>query len=242
MSYAEITFKDKNPIKRWLQRRRLVSAIRLCTRPLHQHNTVCDFGAGNGELCKVLAERYAHARIVCYEPTPRLMLEAKQNLGAIVTVEFCEDIRRFPPETFDAVFCLEVFEHLPQKETVNALQTISEVLKPDGVAIIGVPVETGIPALYKGIFRMSRRYGTFSATARNVLRASVGYPPKDRPFYDIAPGFTYHESHMGFNHHRFVETLASILHLQKSSASPIAALGSWLMPEVYFVAGKAAKQ
>ncbi|WP_261343080.1 hypothetical protein [Gimesia maris] len=29
MSYSDYTFQDKNPVKRWLQQRRMVSATRL---------------------------------------------------------------------------------------------------------------------------------------------------------------------------------------------------------------------
>ena len=239
MSYAEITFRDKNPIKRWLQQQRLVSAIKLCSRSLRPPEAICDYGAGNGELCKLLAEHYQNAKLVCYEPTPSLLSEARQNLSAVVDVEFCQDIRSVALGTLDVVFCLEVFEHLPPEETANALQTISDLLKPEGVIIIGVPVEVGVPALYKGIFRMSRRYGAFDANMKNVAMSFLYQPPKDRPASEIAPGFRFHHEHMGFDFRRFKVNLSSYFKLHKVSASPFAALGSWLMPEVYFVAEKA---
>jgi hypothetical protein len=53
MAYSDITFNDKNVIKRWLQQRRLVVATRLAARLL-EPQVILDFGAGNGELCNIL--------------------------------------------------------------------------------------------------------------------------------------------------------------------------------------------
>ena len=242
MSYTSITFKDPNSIKRWLQQRRLVSANALWRRFRYTSlSLICDFGAGNGELCKQLASNHPQNQIVCYEPIPEMLAEARQNLGGIENIEFCGNIHDIATETFDVVFCLEVFEHLPPKETKNALQTISSLLKLDGIAIIGVPIEIGIPALYKGLFRMSRRYGHFDANAKNVFASFLGRPPKNRPVSQITPEFDYYFAHTGFDFREFKKTLQDHkFQLQKVSASPFSILGSWLMPEIYFTVRKTA--
>jgi len=239
MSYAEKTFKERNPVKRWLQQQRLVSAIKICRDPeLPVPEAICDFGAGNGELCKLLAERYSAARIICYEPAPELLAEARQNLADVTRVELCQDIRGIAPGSLDAVFCLEVFEHLPPAETTQALQTIFDLLKPGGMVVIGVPVEIGVPALYKGIFRLSRRYGAYDANLKNVFLSFLGFPPKDRPVSEIAPGFRFHFQHTGFDYRRLKEALARYFQLHRVSTSPFSVVGPWLMPEIYFVAVK----
>ncbi len=239
MSYAELTFRDKNPIKRWLQQQRLVSAIKLYSRLQRSPKAICDFGAGNGELCKLLAKHYQNTKLICYEPTPDLLSEARENLVSVSEVEFCQDIRSVAPGTLDVVFCLEVFEHLPPKETADALQTIYNLLNAEGTIVIGVPVEVGVPALYKGIFRMSRRYGAFDANMKNVALSFLWHPPRNRPISEVAPGLRFHYEHMGFDFRAFQDSLSSYFTLHDVSASPIAALGIWLTPEVYFVAEKA---
>ena len=238
MSYADITFKDANPIKRWLQRQRLVSAMNLYSSTRITPKAICDFGAGNGELCKMLAARYPRAKLVCYEPTPYLLSEARQNLAAFSEVEFCQNIQNVKAETFDVVFCLEVFEHLPSAETDDALKSIFSVLKDNGMIVIGVPVEVGVPALYKGIFRMFRRYGAFDANIKNVVLSFLWHPPKDRPVSEIAPGFRFHYEHTGFDFRGLKNILTRYFELRTVAASPFSAFGSLLMPEVYFVAEK----
>ena len=141
-------------------------------------------------------------------------------------------------ESVDLVFSLEVFEHLPHKETSSALQNIHALLKSNGQLIIGVPVEIGIPALYKGSFRMVRRYGAFDANVKNVFLSLIGNPPENRPAREITPGFNYHFEHVGFDHRRLIETLKDYFMKVSVTSSPFPLIGAWLMPEVYFTIEK----
>lgn len=238
MPYADITFQDKNPIKRWLQRRRLVSAIDIAGSLSHLFPVICDFGAGNGELCKFLAASYSGATIICYEPTSSLLAEARDNLRMTPGITYLADIRQVAPGTLDLIFCLEVLEHLPPEETMAALSVMHNILKPSGKLIVGVPVEIGPPALYKGLFRMSRRYGEYDATFVNVALSLLFRPPQDRPISEIEPGLRFFYQHMGFDHRVLRTMIDGLFTLEKISASPFPSLGPLLNPEVYFVAAK----
>jgi SAM-dependent methyltransferase len=236
VSYAEITFKDKNPIKRYLQKQRLVSAVRLLGKSSIIPSSILDFGAGNGELCKLLAEEYHFSEIICYEPTPSLLSEAKENLNNLEDVIFHNNINDVQSRTIDIIFCLEVFEHLPVEESLNAINSMLRTLKPNGKIVIGVPVEIGLPSLYKGAFRMTRRYGAFDANIKNILSSIMYQPPKERPVAEIAPGFKFYHSHMGFDFRQLKEILERDFKICKISASPFSMIGTWLMPEVYLLA------
>jgi SAM-dependent methyltransferase len=238
MSYADITFCDQNPVKRLLQQRRLTDAIRLATH-IRDINVVLDFGAGNGELSKKLANFFPQAQIICYEPYPDLMVEAKKNAEGFKQIRFVTDIQMLSKGSVDLLYCLEVFEHLPQKESEAAFSTIWSVLRDSGTAIIGVPVEVHLPALYKGFFRMTRRYGDFDSTPGNILKATFGFPPNHRPVREIAIGYSYHFHHLGFDYRRFRELLVKKRFIiLKQSSSPIPSLGTWINPEVYFIVQK----
>ena len=238
ITYASFTFADQNPVVRWLQYQRLKVGLKLCVRLCKSPKVICDFGAGNGELCKVLAEKYPTASLICYEPESSMLDEARQNLNGVANVQFSQDIVDCPLETADVVFCLQVFEHLPAEATSDALSKISALLKPGGIIIVGIPNEVGIPAAYKGLFRMTRKFGAFDASLKNVVLALIGRPPVERPVREIAPGLLYYPHHMGFDFRRFKKNLSSYFSFIKGSSSPFAFLGSWLMPEIYYVAEK----
>ena len=119
MSYADITFSDRNPVKRWLQQRRLTDALRLAAH-FQGITTVLDFGAGNGELAKRLSHFFPQAHIICYEPAPDLMAEAQKNAGNFQQIRFVTDMAMVNKESVDLLYCLEVFEHLPKSETEAA--------------------------------------------------------------------------------------------------------------------------
>jgi len=234
MPYSDYTFNDKNPVKRWLQSHRLVAATQMADERLNPQ-CVLDFGAGNGELCKHIALRFPKAKIICYEPTPTLMAEARENLADLPQVQFCTNITKIIDGSVELIFCLEVFEHLPKAETEDALRQFNRLLSSDGSAVIGVPIEIGIPALYKGTFRLSRRFGTFDTSIKNILLAVLCSPPKERPVSDIAPGFAFYYAHMGFDYRSLQALLHNQFRLQKVITSPFSIFGLWLNPEVNFL-------
>lgn len=231
MSYADKTFKDRNPIKRFFQKSRLNDALSMIPEALSPKSIV-DFGAGNGELCKQLVKRFPDARIICYEPHPELLQQARENIGdlpATVTDEV-------PSSKADMVFCLEVLEHLPDVEFEKVLSQIHKLLIDDGVVIFGVPIETGFPALYKGLFRMTRRYGDFDARPLHILNAWVGRPPTPRPVVELMPESWYHLDHLGFDHRTLDQRLGKLFRIVKVSTSPFPVLGTFLNSEINFLA------
>lgn len=239
MSYAKLTTSDKNPVKRWLQRRRFSDALKVFDRasPTSAPLTVMDYGAGNGELIRQLAElRPIQATV--FEPTPALMKEARKHLGHLDAVRFCNTPTEVPEDHFDYVFCLEVFEHLPPEQTKHALAQIHRLLKPKGLAVIGVPHELFLPALLKGLFRMSRRYGAFDARPGNILSACRGKAPTERPTTEIAPGQAYHPHHLGFDYRQFELRFQPHFRRKARWFSPFPLLGPCLNSEVYYLLQK----
>ena len=240
MAYADITIRDRNPVKRWLQRRRFSDAMKVLrgARLRDDRFRVLDFGAGDGELVHQLIS-IASIEASVFEPTPALMAEAREKLARLDSVVFAESLDSLESGVFDYVFCLEVFEHLPEAETVKAIAEIHRLLKPDGVAVIGVPHELFLPAMLKGLFRMFRRYGDFDARPSNILSAFRGRPPSQRPIAEISPGHSYHFHHLGFDYRARERLLQEQFRLVKKWFSPFPILGAALNSEVYFLLRKA---
>ena len=239
MAYADITTGDANPIKRWLHRRRYADAVAVLARD-HRHDRprVLDFGAGDGELIRQVCAVAAVDALV-YEPAASLMAEAKDKLAGLPSVSFTESLASVDPATFDYVFCLEVFEHLPETQTAEAIASIDRMLKPGGVAVIGVPHEIHLPALLKGLFRMCRRYGDFDARMGNICAAVWGRPPAARPVAEISPGVPFHFHHIGFDYRMLEAMLRARFQLAERWFSPFPLAGAVLNSEVYFLLKKA---
>jgi SAM-dependent methyltransferase len=231
VTYARKTFSDSNPVKRYFQRTRLRDALRLVENDPAPERVI-DFGAGNGELCKFLAAAFPHSEIVCYEPHPDLLAQARENLAGADNVA-CTD--EAPSEPADLLFCLEVFEHLPEREAGQVAGHLARLLRDGGRAIVGVPIEIGIPALYKGLFRMVRRFGDHDARPGNVLSAALGRPPRMRPVVELLPGSWYHLHHLGFDHRAFREHLDREFRILDLAASPFRPLGTGVNSELHFV-------
>jgi SAM-dependent methyltransferase len=238
MTYAEATLKDRSAIKRWFQRRRLHDALACVDRRISPE-TIIDFGGGNGEFSRHLAARFPRARIFCYEPCSWYIEEARENLADTKGVTLVSAVDRLPKGMCDLLYCNEVFEHFAPVETDAAIDQIQELLSEDGIAVIGVPIEIFVPALLKGVFRMTRRYGSFDARCSTVLRASVGIPPTDRPVGDMGPGLPFHIQHMGFDHRVLRKRLERDFIILRTRTSPAPWLGTFLNNEIYYVLGRA---
>lgn len=235
--YADITLGDRNPVKRYLQKRRLEDAVSI-VEDLYPGfaGTFLDFGGGDGALSALVAGRFPEAGVYCYEPAPSIFEEARQNLSRLDRVTLVSDRRDLRGTKFDLVFCLEVFEHLPARQTAKTVRIVGRLLADGGVFVVGVPNELFFPALVKGMFRMTRRYGAHDARFGNVLRAVVGRPPAERPARRISRGLPYHFHHLGFDHRK----LRGLLH---RTFDPVREFGSpvdseLFGTEVYFVMQK----
>lgn len=235
--YSEITLGDKNPVKRFVQRRRLRDALSVLDGLDDRFSgNFLDFGGGSGELSRMLARRFPRARVFCYEPMPGIFEEARQNLSDLENVTLVSDRKELRGLAFEYVFCLEVFEHLPIRQTARTLRIVDRLLKEGGLFVVGVPNELFVPALLKGLFRMKRRYGTYDARPRNVLRAALGRPPARRPVRMISHDLPYHFHHLGFDHRRLRAQLSETFDPISEFGSPVK--NQLFGTEIYFVLAK----
>lgn len=238
MSYADITLNDRSRVKRFVQERRLADALKLFPAGLVESGaTVVDFGAGNGELSIRLSRRYPASLVVCYEPGD-LLQEAKERVGGKPGISVVENSSEICSESVDVVYCLEVFEHLPDVERKKAIDEIYRILKYGGRAIVGVPVEIGLPALPKGLFRLARRWGEFDATIGNILKSTLGIRYGTRPVIEIKGGLHYHPHHVGFDYRRLIGEVSLQFQMEGRQCSPFAFFGPLLNSEIYFIVSK----
>lgn len=230
-TYADMTWDDPNALKRWVQRRRLSDALARVpeTRLVR---TVIDFGGGDGALSALACERWPDAQIVCFEPAAHLAAEAQARLMGKANVRVVRDEASLPSDA-DVIFCTEVFEHLPDAQSEAALAHIERLLRPGGLLVIGVPVEVGLPAGLKGLFRAARRKGDYDTAPGRIWSAVLGRPPEDRPLSWIAAGRPYHAHHLGFDHRRLTRRVTERIGKPRVSGSPLRWLPAAVNSEAY---------
>lgn len=234
--YTSITVNDRNPLKRLLQRVRLVHSERaLGALGREFAGAILDLGTGDGVLCRRLARRFPRATIVGYEPVPSLMQFATLNVADLPNIRIVPDLCELLGQRFDFVFCLEVIEHLPRRETRRLLDQVRVFSHERSTVVFGVPNELYLAAACKGLFRAIRRSGDFDARAGNVVRAALGRPPRRRPLAEIWPSCRYYYHHLGFDHRRLHRLLARQFEVVRVYGSPLPMLPLHLNSEVFFV-------
>lgn len=232
VDYTALTINDANPIKRRLQNSRL-------NHSLHNFKpngnvSVLDYGTGDGELCLRINDCFPNTSLYAYEPSDDLRKQTESKLSNIQNIKISGSTNVLPDQSFDYLFCLEVFEHLTEETTLKEFTEFKRLIRPGGKIIIGVPNEVYFAALFKGALRIKRRFGTEDGSLINILKSAAGFPPKKRTISEF-DGLPYIIRHMGFDYRKFRKQLAEHFTIDKSYCSPFPGLPLLFNLEVYFI-------
>lgn len=220
--YAALTRNDPHPFKRYLQARRLQDALDLLGDRHGAH--FVDYGAGDGELIRQLKRRRPDAVSICFEPSPVLFYPCLNNIEGLTSTGLVGKAEDVPDGFADVVFCLEVFEHLPPKEMETAIEHMWRMLQPEGLLIVGVPVEIGPVAWLKGAFRRRRRRMDFDADWGRIAQAARGDIRFERHLQPISEGLDYYPHHLGFDYRDLLRRLQTRFVIETRRSSPLAVL------------------
>ena len=101
-----------------------------------------DFGGGNGELCEELLARGYRAGI--FEPSGGRGGVAGHRLDG--RAGFLGFNQNADETLYDAVFCLEVFEHVPEPVMPAFLAQLSGLVRPGGTLLLTTPHRENLDA------------------------------------------------------------------------------------------------
>jgi SAM-dependent methyltransferase len=170
--------------------------------------------------------------LVGFEPDADMFHEAvRVTRGTGITI--IKALDSLDSGAFSTITCLETVEHLVDKELDALFTNIKRLLAHDGQVVISVPIETGVPALLKNVFRILRGHVPDNLTFRYFWRMVCGASiPRSTPERREHGQYIY--SHMGFNHCQFEETLKKHVRIKDIRYSPLAVAGSMLNNTVLY--------
>ncbi|HEX5734939.1 MAG TPA: class I SAM-dependent methyltransferase [Blastocatellia bacterium] len=244
--YAKKQIFCKDWLISWSHNSRFQIGLRLARQFAGQR--ILDYGCGDGTfLAMLMAGDAPPGEAVGAEVHSELIDDCLKRFGDVPGLDFAPVADLQAPahrEAYDAVFCMEVLEHVVQLAPV--LESLAGSLKPEGKLLISVPVETGMPLLVKQAARRIagwRGLGDYKYTSAYTLReycASL-FPGKRqhiaRPIYKGDDEHAFHD-HKGFNWKVLREILSERFHVEATLSSPITWLPPQMASQVWFIARK----
>ena len=230
--YASKQLFSKARIISWSHRRRFQIGLQLGSQFAGQR--VLDYGCGDGTfLAMLFASGAAPAMAVGSELERNTVEECQARLGTpSLRFALVDDLEQ--TGTFEAIFCMEVLEHVVEPDVI--LERLERRLAPNGKLLISVPVEIGLPLLFKqtvrhvaGWFHIGDYPGINPYKPAEILAGVFAGPRQhiQRPTDSNEWGLTYPD-HKGFNWRAFQGILERRFAIDSILGSPV----SWLPPQL----------
>ncbi|TDC42294.1 class I SAM-dependent methyltransferase [Micromonospora sp. KC213] len=128
-----------------------------------------DFGCGAGRLSQALAVHADH--VVGVDIAPSMIETARRLDRTGGRIEFvlneAPDLSRFPDGHFDLVYSALVLQHLPRPAVDRYLAEFLRVLRPGGIAVVGLP--TRPTRTLRGLIWRFAPFGLISWAQRRLL-------------------------------------------------------------------------
>jgi SAM-dependent methyltransferase len=241
--YAQKQLLSRDKLVAWSHARRFATALTLARSFSGQR--ILDYGSGDGTfLALAMMADSPPAAAVGAELLDDVIADCRARYGAEPRMSFVQ-VRALdvPHHTkrYDAVFCMEVLEHVFDWEP--ELARMARLLAPGGTLVVSVPVETGVPVVVKQVVRTIagwRKIGHYPGTTSyswSELAAAVFAGRTQhviRPVFDFG-GVPSHD-HKGFNWRVLHERLKQQFDVTSVMASPFSWLGPGLATQVWFIA------
>ena len=226
----------------WSHRRRFQLALRLAAR--FRGRRLLDYGCGDGTFLAMACDGPdAPSKSVGAEISDALVNDCCTRLEGRGGLSFITVADLAGPQSdgrFDVLFCMEVLEHVVDREPVFDLW--DRLLPPGGEIVVSVPNETG-PALaikqparrLAGWCGMSDYPGLHPYTWREYTRGLFAgrRPHMTRPIHRGGDGSTFH-CHKGFNWRALRDELVQRWELVRTYRSPVPFLPVDFNSQIWF--------
>lgn len=158
-----------------------------------------DFGAGSGELVKVLLNH--GCMVAAYEPArDRQALLLESEVGKHPNFIGITDDQSV--EKFDVIFAAEVLEHVLDSELDGVINRFKELLNPQGILIVTTPnnedldLNSAYCPVCNSFFHRWQHVRTFSAESLSCLLESNGFKQLHDHRVDFSSAAEIYEQHI----------------------------------------------
>lgn len=239
--YARKQIFLKNRLIAWSHRRRFQVGLDIVSRL--RPRRVLDYGCGDGTfLAMLLGACPELACAVGAEVTESVITDCRRRFAGFEALRFVH-VRELGAEehvgAYDAVFCMEVLEHMVEPHL--ELARLRRLIAPSGRLCLSVPVETGVSLAIKqcarrmaalrgmGDYPGSNPY-TWGEFFRSVFASSTQHI--DRPIHKDPSGVRTHD-HKGFNWRVLLAVVAEHFEIEAVVTSPLRWLPTWAASQVW---------
>ena len=169
--------------------------------------------------------------MVAFDPSED-MLSAIRSATSPETIITVAETSGFEDHSFDRIACLEVLEHMSEKEQVETLRQIHRLLTGDGRLLISVPIEIGPSAVAKNLARQLSGHPHQGVSVAGVVRSALCLRVERE---------AVHISHIGFDHRALRRLFPACgWEIESTVCSPWPLMGSLLNSQIFFVLRPAA--
>lgn len=234
--YQNYTYSSPFFIKRWLHKKRFNDVVKMLN--LSAKDALLDYGCGDGYFLEICSrfETIPANNLYGYDPAENMYKQAIEKLKG-KEIAITKSIKDLNNKKFTKIVCLETCEHLTGENLTELLKNINNLLANNGEAIITVPIEIGIPALFKNSFRFLKNYHYDNLNLKNYVNSILGRPI-ERNINQKMEGVNYIYSHIGFDHRKFEKILTDYFEIESIRYSPINLFGSILNNAVFYKCAK----
>lgn len=244
--YAKKQLRNPFALIRWSHHARFNKALRLAAAFKGQR--VLDFGCGDATFLALLADSpNSPAAAVGAEIENGVVESNRKRFASRGTLSFVLQSELTNPEHighYDALTCMEVFEHVENQDAY--LDLFLKLLRPGGSLLISVPVEIGPAVVLKQAARQIAGWMgaphypgvspyTWGELTRSVCAGSTQHI--GRPLHHDPDGFASY-CHKGFNWKVLRRKIGSRFEITSIAASPMGWLPPGLNSQVWISARK----
>lgn len=241
--YAKKQIFCQNKIIAWSHSSRFITTRSLLEKYATGAGKFLDYGCGDGTFLALVEDLFPEA--VGTDILSEQITDCQRRFSDFERISFCLTTELDSPRYnsyFDVAVCLEVLEHCVSFQLHKVLDSLSRLVKPNGLIIISVPIEIGLSLSIKQItrriagmlrqgeydksiepYRLEEFLKMFFATRSTAI---------ERPVY--GGDFPYH-GHKGFNWRALRYELNQKLDIELTVFSPLGWLGGFVSSQVFFI-------